>query len=266
MLEEKISGEELLISTTYAIPKEISKYSPNISEELVQDHIESIDDIGYSHHFAAEEIARHIEEINKGSSVSVLFSDSNGYTGITVITRDFPSLLSKLCGVLTVNDINIHDAKIFTRKDGIVIDTFNVTSFSSHKKLEVESYGKIEEDMNLVVKGLMQLSKEIASLKTKWWRIENKLFKKKGNVKIAFENHERYTIIDVHSPDRLGFLYHVTSKMNELGLNIFFAKISTQGDEIVDAFYVLDRNSKKISPNDYEFIKNELTSAIDKLL
>jgi len=120
--------------------------------------------------------------------------------------------------------------------------------------------------MNLAVKGLMQLSKEIASLKTKWWRIENKLFKKKGNVKVAFENHEKYTIIDVHSPDRLGFLYQVTSKMNELGLNIFFAKISTQGDEIVDAFYVLDRSNKKISPNDYEFIKNEINSAIDKLL
>ncbi|MGB5529536.1 MAG: HD domain-containing protein, partial [Ignavibacteriaceae bacterium] len=266
MLEDKISGEELLVSTTYAVPKEISKYSPNISEELVQDHIESIDDIAYSHHFAAEEIARHIQEINKGSSVSVLFSDSNGYTGITVITKDFPSLLSKLCGVLAVNDINIHDAKIFTRKDGIVIDTFNVTDFSTHKKLDKDRFGKIEEDMNLVVKGLMKLSKEVASLKTKWWRIENKLFKKKGNIKVAFENHERYTIIDVHSPDRLGFLYHVTSKMNELGLNIFFAKISTQGDEIVDAFYVLDRNGKKISPNDYEFIKNELSSAINNLL
>jgi [protein-PII] uridylyltransferase len=266
MLEEKISGEELLYSTTFAVPKEISKYSPNISEEVVQNHIESIDDLAYAHHFGAEEIARHIEEIEKGSVVSVLFSESNGYTGITVITKDFPSLLSKLCGVLAINDINIHDAKIFTRKDGIVIDTFNVTDFSSHKKLENERFSKIEYDMELAVRGLLQLGKEVALLKSKWWRIESKLFKKKGNVKVAFENHERYTIIDVHSPDRLGFLYHVTSKMNELGLNIFFAKISTQGDEIVDAFYVLDRNSKKISPNDYEFIKNEITSAIDKLL
>jgi [protein-PII] uridylyltransferase len=266
MLEEKISGEELLYSTTYAVPKEISKYSPNITEEAVQSHIESIDDLAYSHHFGAEEIARHIEEIDKGLAVSVLFSDSNGFTGITVITKDFPSLLSKLCGVLAINDINIHDAKIFTRKDGIVIDTFNVTDFSSHKKLENERFPKIEEDMNLAVRGLLQLGKEVASLKSKWWRIESKFFKKKGNVKVAFENHEKYTIIDVHSPDRLGFLYHVTSKMNELGLNIFFAKISTQGDEIVDAFYVLDRNNKKISPNDYEFVKNEITSAIDNLL
>ncbi|NWG29077.1 MAG: HD domain-containing protein [Ignavibacteriaceae bacterium] len=266
MLEEKISGEELLYSTTYVVPKEISKYSPNISEEAAQNHIDSIDDLAYSRHFSAEEIAKHIEEIEKGLAVSVLFSDSNGYTGITVITKDFPSLLSKLCGVLAINDINIHDAKIFTRKDGIVIDTFNVTDFSTHKKLEHDRFKKIEDDMNLAVRGLLQLGKEVALLKSKWWRIESKLFKKKGNVKVAFENHERYTIIDVHSPDRLGFLYHVTSKMNELGLNIFFAKISTQGDEIVDAFYVLDRNNKKISPNDYEFIKNEITSAIDKLL
>lgn len=266
MLEEKISGEQLLISTTYSVPKEISKHSPHITEELIQDHIESIDDIAYSHHFAAEEIAQHIDEINKGSSISVLFSDLNDYTGITVITKDFPSLLSKLCGVLAINDINIHDAKIFTRKDGIVIDTFNVTSFHSHKKLEEEQFPKIQEDMNLAVTGLLQISNEVASLKSKWWRIESKLFKKKGNVKVAFENHEKYTIIDVHSPDRLGFLYHVTSKMNELGLSIYFAKISTQGDEIVDAFYVLDRNGKKISPSDYEFVKNELTLAISKFL
>ena len=266
MLEDKISGEDLLYSTTYEVPKEISKFSPNISEEEVQSHLESIDDLAYSQHFGAEEIARHIEEIDKGSAVSVLFSDSNGFTGITVITKDFPSLLSKLCGVQAINDINIHDAKIFTRKDGIVIDTFNVTDFISNKKLEKERFSKIEEDMNLAVRGLLQLGKEVASLKSKWWRIESKFFKKKGNVKVAFENHERYTIIDVHSPDRLGFLYHVTSKMNELGLNIFFAKISTQGDEIVDAFYVLDRSGKKISPNDYEFVKNEIISAIDKLL
>jgi len=266
MLEDKISGEELLFSSTYLIPMEISKHSELISETHVKDHIESIDDAAYSHHFSAEEIAGHIEEINKGNSLSVLFKELNGFTSITVITRDFPSLLSKICGVLAINDVNIHDAKIFTRKDGIVIDTFNVTDFRTHQKIESERFGKIESKMDAAINGILQLSKEVASLKTRWWRIESKLFKKSGQIKIAFENHERYTIIDVHSPDRLGFLYHVTSKMNELGLNIYFAKIATQGDLIVDAFYVLGRNNKKVSPNDYEFIKSELTSAITKIL
>jgi [protein-PII] uridylyltransferase len=266
MIDDKITGEELLYLTTYVLPKEITKHSDEISEDHVQEHIESINDITYTTLFTDEEIAKHVEEIQKGTNVSVLFKELPGFTNITVITEDFPSLLSKLCGVLTINDANIHDAKIFTRKDGIVIDTFNVTDFRSHQPLDSDKYLKLKKDFNSVVAGLLQLPQEIAMMKSKWWRIESKFFKRSGQVKILFEDHERYTIIDIFSPDRLGFLYHVTSKMNELGLIIYFAKISTKGDDIVDSFYVLDRNAKKVSPNDYELIKSKLTETIAQII
>jgi len=266
MLKSQITGEELLISSTSVIPQDISQHSNSITDSHAREHIESINDFGYVSQFSVEEIAYHIEEIRKGINLSVVFKNLEGFTNITIITKDFPSLLSKICGVLTVNDVNIHDAKIFTRKDGIVIDTFNVTEFNSHQKIPDSKYQKIETDLKKVVVGLLQLNKELASMKSKWWRIENKLFKRSGNVKIILEKHEKYSIIDVHSPDRLGFLFQVTSKMNELGLNIYFAKISTKGDDIVDSFYVLDRNKKKISPNDQEFIISELKEAISQIL
>ncbi len=266
MLQKKITGEELLISSTSVIPEDISKHSEKITESHAQEHIESINDIGYAQQFTVKEIAHHIEEIQKGTGITVLFKEQNGFTNITLITRDFPSLLSKVCGVLAINDVNIQDAKIFTRKDGIVIDTFNTTDFRTHKKINPENYTKIESDLKKVVSGLLQLSKEIASMKSKWWRIESKFFKRTGQVKIVFEKHDKYTIIDIFSPDRLGFLYQVTSTMNELGLNIYFAKISTRSDDIVDSFYVLDRKNKKISPYDYEFIKSKLTQTINQIL
>lgn len=266
MLDEQISGEELIKSTTYIVPKEISKHSEVINESHVEEHIAAINDIAYAHQFTDQEIARHVEMINKGDKISTLFTELNDFTNITVITKDYPALLSKLCGIFSINDANIHDAKIFTRKDGIVIDTFNVTDFRTGRKIEPERYDKISRDFNAVVSGLMQLSQEIAKMKSKWWRIENKFFKRSGKIKIAFEKHKKYTIIDVFSPDRLGFLYHVTSKMNELGLIIYFAKIATKGDDIVDAFYVLDRNGKKISVNEYELIRKELTETITQIL
>ncbi|MCU7496925.1 MAG: hypothetical protein HF311_15755, partial [Ignavibacteria bacterium] len=46
----------------------------------------------------------------------------------------------------------------------------------------------------------------------------------------------------------------------------YFAKISTKADDVVDSFYLLDRNGKKVSQNDYEFIKFELNSAIEQML
>jgi len=267
MIQDKISGEELLYSSIYSVPKDISKYSDKITESNVQEHFDSLhDDVGYVNHFSDEEMALHVEEIEKGDSISVLFKELSDFTNVTIITKDFPSLLSKLCGVLAINDANIHSAKIFTRKDGIVIDTFLVTDFRLHKTIDPSKYSKMTEDFHSVINGFMQLHNEVAKLKSRWWRIENKLFKRSGQIKITFEKHDRYTILDIQSPDRLGFLYNVTKKMNELGLIIYFARISTKGDDIVDSFYVLDRNGHKVSQNDYQFIISELTDTITQIL
>jgi [protein-PII] uridylyltransferase len=54
--------------------------------------------------------------------------------------------------------------------------------------------------------------------------------------------------------------------MNELGLIIYFAKISTKGDDIIDSFYVLDRNGNKVKQNDYNFIISELSETITQIL
>jgi [protein-PII] uridylyltransferase len=266
MLEEQKTGEELLMSSIELIPKEISKYSDEISERDVKEHIESINDITYAQQFTDEEIAKHVEEIERGEKLSVIFKELADFTSITVIVQDFPSLLSKLCGVLSINDANIHDAKIFTRKDGIVIDTFSVTDFRSGATIEPEKYGKIKSDFKKVVNGILQLNCEFKNLKSRWWRIENKFFKRTGKINISFEDHDRYTIIDIISPDRLGFLYQITDKMSELGLYIYFAKIATRGDDIVDAFYILDRNGKKVSESDKELIVSELTETITQML
>jgi [protein-PII] uridylyltransferase len=262
MIDERISGQDLLLSTIQDIIKE-SEYS---DDQSFKSHIESIDDLGYLQHFTQEEINKHIEEIEKGSHVSVFFKEEEVFTSVTVITRDSEALLSRLCGTLAINDLNIHDAKIFTRKDGIVIDSFNVTDFRTGSVVNESRYEKITNDLSLTIENQLQITKEFSKIKSKWWRIENKLFKRKGKIKIAYEKHDKYTIIDVYSPDRLGLLYQITKKMNELGLSIYFAKINTKEDGIVDSFYILDRNRKKISPNDYQLITLELTETINEML
>ncbi len=262
MLDDRVTAQELL---SYNL-REIISGSEIPSEDSFIDHIESINDLGYMQHFSTEEINQHIEEIEKGSAVSVFFKIDEPFTVVTVITRDSEALLSHLCGALSINDLNIHDAKIFTRKDGIVIDSFNVTDFRTNKPIGDERYAKITKDLNLAIENELQITKEFNQIKSKWRRLESKLFKRKGKIKIAFEKHDKYTIIDIFSPDRLGLLFQVTKKMNELGLSIYFAKISTKADDVVDSFYILDRNRKKISVDVYELITHELTQTIEEML
>ncbi|MCF6269002.1 MAG: HD domain-containing protein [Melioribacteraceae bacterium] len=262
MLNDKLSGKELLYENTLAM---IS--NPKIADnDVVKSHVESIDDASYLQLYSHEEINEHVKEIESGNKVSVFFKEENGFTNITVITRDSESLLARLCGSLSISDLNIHDAKIFTRKDGIVIDNFNVTDFRSKKLVDEEKYSSIKKNIVAALLNELHITQEFNKIKSRWWRIENKLFKRKDKIKIDFEEYDNYSIIDVHSPDRIGMLYQITSKMNELGLVIYFAKIATKSDDVVDAFYVLDRNGNKITDSDHELITLELKLAIAEIL
>ncbi|MFH1196282.1 MAG: [protein-PII] uridylyltransferase [bacterium] len=262
MLEDRISGEELL----FADSKEILERTNALDNDLLKEHLSSIDDLSYLQQYSQDEINKHVDEIEKGESVSVLFSENQGVTDVTIITMDSESLLSRLCGALSINDLNIHGAKIFTRKDNVVIDTFSVTDFRTHKTVDAARYAKIENDLALAVKNELQIGREFSRVKFKWWRIENKFFKRAGKIKIVFEPHNKYTIIDVFSPDRFGLLYQVTRMMHELGITIYYAKISTKGDDVADAFYVLDKKGKKIPAQNFELIRQEITKSIEELL
>ncbi|MCK5457287.1 MAG: HD domain-containing protein, partial [Melioribacteraceae bacterium] len=176
MLDEKLSGEELLYENTLTTIND-----PKIANnQAVQSHLESINDVGYLHLYSKEEISEHVREIESTSDVSVSFKEDNEFTSITVIAEDSESLLSRLCGVLAINDLNIHDAKIFTRKEGIAIDNFNVTLFRSDKRVDEAKYEKIKEDITSAVSNELQLKQEFEKIKSKWWRIESKFFKRKS--------------------------------------------------------------------------------------
>ena len=213
-----------------------------------------------------EEIEQHIEEIEKGSKVSVFFKQNESFTNITVVTKDTGSLLAKLCGSLLINDLNIHDAKIFTRKDGIVIDSFNVTDFRTHEKITDNKFKAIIKLIEKALAGSLNIPREIEKAKSRWKRLMTNSTEQSKQVEIEFEEHNKYSIIDVYAPDKIGLLYTITQKMSEMGLSVAFAKISTKADGVLDAFYVLKNNGKRLLPSEYDFIRNELVQEISKIL
>ncbi len=262
MLDDKLTGEDLLYENTLAMVSD-----PQIANNnMVKSHIESIDDVAYLQLYTQNEIAEHVREIEDGNEISIFFKNENGFTNITLITKDSSSLLSRVCGSLSISDLNIHDAKIFTRKDGIVIDNFNVTEFRSKNLVSVEKYPTIKSNITKALRNELHIVEEFNRIKSKWWRLENKLFKRKDKIRVDFEEYDKYSIIDVHSPDKIGLLYQITNKMNELGLVVYFAKIGLKSDDVVDAFYVLDRNGHKITDADKGLITLELKLAIEEIL
>ncbi len=249
-----------------AVDALVDRLSEALPRERVHEHIKSIGSDAYVALFSDEEIEQHIYKCATDETVSAIFTRQEGHTEITVIARDAPFLLSKLCAVLAANDANIFDANIFTREDGIVIDRFRVSDAATHGELREAVCAKITKDLTDVLEGRLDIEHLFAAHRRKWKRRQKAPVNPNIRTDVQFEDNPRYTIVDVYAPDSLGFLYRVTEAISKHGLDIYFAKIATRVDGIVDAFYVLDRNGNQITePAHREAMRVDILSMIKQL-
>lgn len=269
ILDEKLSSEDVHLAARSrhqeAVRQLVDTLADSVPQESSRVHLEAIDSPAYLATFDPDEIAEHIRHIGRNEKVAATFRHQARHTEITVIARDAPFLLCKFCGVLSANDANILDAHIFTRSDGIIIDKFRVTDFVSQAFLAEQQCAKILQELNDVLGGSVDIKDLLQRHRMKWRRRTRAL---SSNVRfdVVFEEHPRFTIIDLFGADMLGFLYKVTETMSRLGLNIYFAKISTRADGIVDSFYVLDPDGSRIRSEDRKStIRTELLTTMNEL-
>ncbi len=71
-------------------------------------------------------------------------------------------------------------------------------------------------------------------------------------------------MLDIFANDEVGLLYDITRTLNELGLYIAVAKISTKVDQAADVFYVSDIFGQKISdPEKVEEIRRTMLERLN---
>ena len=238
-------------------------YNSFQSEHLI--HLHAMTDDDYFTKYSRQEIGEHIKLISLGHQLSVIWTEDSHGAKVTIITKDFPYLLARICGAFSIFELNILSAMIFSRQDGVAIATFTISDMKKRDLTEKMFQDQFYERLDEAINGVLQVADELTQIRLRWKAIEQ-FFRKKGSVKVKFDEDERFSIIEVFAPDRLGLLYHVSKKLSDLGLTIYFAKINTNNNEISDVFYILDRHKKKISTNYYHFIENELITLIENLV
>lgn len=85
-----------------------------------------------------------------------------------------------------------------------------------------------------------------------------------NEVRIDTQLSEECTIVEVFTIDRRGLLYGLARALHDLGLIIRFAKIGTYLDQVVDVFYVTERDgTKPCSPDRLAEIRTHLLEVVD---
>ena len=197
------------------------------------------------------------------------FNEELGTCEYTVIAHDdlTPGIFSKIAGVMAGSGLQILDAQILTRPDGIVIDTFQVTDPDYSGPPPVERRRVVGERVAAVLKGWEHVDDVIRrGARLKLTRSLPKA-REATEVRIDNETSDGFTIIDVFADDRQGLLYVITNAIFQLGLSVHAARISTRLDQVADVFYVTDQRGKKIEDHaQLERIRAGVEKAIENFL
>lgn len=260
---DRLRGEvKALLPKTFA-PDEIEAHFAGLPPRYFQLHSarDITRDLTLAHrfmHLQLTEAERSLEPV-----VAWQEDRDRGYAAVHICTWDRAGLFAKVAGALTATGFNIFGAQVFTRHDGIVLDTFYVAEARTGALPLEEARERFEALLLRVLTGTFDLDRAIAQAPR-----YPSVFRAVGErlplrIRVDSQASPTATVIDIEAEDRVGFLYAVTRTLYDLGLSIALARISTEKGAALDTFYVTDVEGMKIEdPERISRIEPELRRAI----
>ncbi len=154
-------------------------------------------------------------------------------------------IFHKLTGALTSQGLQILAAQIHTLADGLVLDRFWVR--------DADYAGQPPPDRLEHISQVLAQSLHSPGPPTfrRTWQVggQRQAWVAAMQTRVSADNStsDLFTILDIFTLDRRGLLYAIARTLFELELSVCRAKIGTYLDQVVDVFYVTDRQGGKIT-------------------
>lgn len=261
--------------------KEVGQLLSDAEWELELDaHFNSMPDRYFlSERHTAEAIAHHIrlfrrfleERWNDDTAILKPILDwvpheNSGHSILHVVTWDRSQLLARISGSISAAGLSILSADIFTREDGLVLDTFRIstTRFEAiTDKRDRERVQKtLRESLHAEDFDFLPLMKKALG------RLGNTALDFPTRIVIDSDSHPQFTIIELTAPDRLGLLHDLLRAVSDAGFEISAARIATEKGAAVDTFYISQklqtqntRETVLVKPTDLARLRDALATA-----
>lgn len=165
---------------------------------------------------------------------------------LTVVTDDRPGIFCKVAGVLAFHGLDVVSASAYSG-DGRALSEFGVSDpFRSETP-----WPRVERDLRRALEGRLAVEARVAE-RARTYARSNEATWRVPTAVVRFENDasETATVIDVHTPDGVGVLYRITRALADFDVDIRSARVQTLGNQVVDAFYVVDNHGGKITDDE----------------
>jgi [protein-PII] uridylyltransferase len=194
---------------------------------------------------------------------------------LCVVADDRPGLLALFAAALAANRFDILTARIYSRSTASggreAVDFFCVRRTMREGAEAIEppvarELARLRDDLMLL------LSQKTSAVELLRSRRGGGPMKERPSPAIATQVEiddrasREYTVVDVYAKDRPALLFTVANALHSLGLSIGRSKVGTEGNRAADSFYVVEKDSSKVSSSHRrEAIRRTVSDAIEHL-
>ena len=172
-----------------------------------------------------------------------------GHTECWVCNWERKGLLAKIAGSFSAAGLSILSADIYTREDNLVFDVFRIATPGQQQTLDSRDISAVEGTLR---QSLMEESFDFGPLMQKARRRRRvtmplaQALDFPTRTLITNEATDRYTLLEVQTPDRLGLLHDLLRALGKLSVNVVLSRIATDRGAAIDSFYLTDKEGQRI--------------------
>ncbi|MBY6186961.1 [protein-PII] uridylyltransferase [Marinobacter hydrocarbonoclasticus] len=184
---------------------------------------------------------------------------TRGGTELLVYGPDRPGLFAMVMAQLDAKRVSVHDAQIFTTRDGYALDSFVILEHDGHPIQDPSRINRLRQSLitaltkgTLSARPLRPLSRKLRS------------FRVPTRVQFLSSQRKNCTMMELVTLDRPGLLAQIAQVFDRCGLSIQAAKITTVGEKAEDFFMLCNPEGQALSQAEQDTLSRALVSALEQ--